>query len=54
MRDLDSEQKGKLIKEALLLIDKLSKINIENDKDDLEDIIEKAVKITKNKHWKLY
>jgi len=62
-------EKAKIIKEALKIVDKLSKsdlldcdvdtnensININDfDYDELQDLIIKSKKLTKNRVWKLY
>lgn len=51
----EEQEKVKLIKDALVIIDKLGKLDI-NDKEDfeiIEDLIKKCNIIKKNKLWKL-
>jgi hypothetical protein len=56
---MEELEKAKLIKDALKIVDKLSKMDADDifanddDREELEDLIEKAQKLTKNKLWKL-
>lgn len=49
------EEKGKLIKEALKLVESLSKLYpyTHSDEEDAEKLVERANKLIKNKYWKL-
>jgi len=51
----ENEEKAKLIKDALLIVDKLSKYDIDDPDDinDVSDLIDNAKRLTRNKHWKL-
>jgi hypothetical protein len=57
MNDVEAHEKSKLIKEALKIVDELSKYDFDDmddyEKEKLETLIEKAKKITKSRHWKL-
>ena len=51
----ENEQKADLIKKALIIVDKLAELDVD-DKDDTEDIydlIEEANKLKKDRFWKL-
>ena len=49
MKDFESIEKGKLLKEVLMIVDKLGDLDI----NEIEDLIEKSMKLKKNKYWKL-
>lgn len=53
----ESRTKANLIKDAIKIVDKLATIDIDDmtgyDKDNLEELIEKAIKLKKNRLWKL-
>jgi len=53
----DSRKTANLIKEALKIVDKLATYDIDDmssyDKETLEDLIEKAKKMKKDRLWKL-
>ena len=46
-------EKARLIKEGLLLVDKLADLDIDVDKDDIEELIENANKLKRNSLWRL-
>jgi|JFJP01.1.fsa_nt_gi CO dehydrogenase/acetyl-CoA synthase beta subunit len=51
----DEKDIAKILKDALTIVDKLATLDI-TDKDDheeLEELIEKAQKLSKNRLWKL-
>jgi archaellum biogenesis ATPase FlaH len=50
------KEKAELIKNALLIVDKLSKFEAYDYEDsrELEDLFEKAKKLTSNSLWKLH
>lgn len=52
-----SRDKAKLIKDALKIVDELAEYDIDDmsgyDKENLEELIDNAIKIKKNRHWKL-
>ena len=52
----EEQEKAKLIKDALQLIDELGKLHpydAPTDEEDVEILIEKAKKLTRNRLWKL-
>ena len=49
----DNLQKTNLIKEALKIVNELAKLDIHDDKDDVENLIDKAEKLTKHRLFKL-
>lgn len=55
----DDRATGELLKESLKIVDKLSKIDVddisinEDEKDKLDELIEKAKKLTKSRLWNL-
>ena len=50
----DSQEKGRLLKESLKIVDKLSDYDIDDfDVDDLEDLIKRARNLKRNRLWKL-
>jgi len=55
----DEKEKAEIIKSALKIVDKLGKMDVDDishnddDMDELEELIEKAKKLTKNRLWKL-
>lgn len=52
----EAEEKAKLIKDSLKIVDELSKLHpydAPTDEEDVEILIEKANKLTHNRHWKL-
>ena len=53
----EETNKARLIKEALKIVDALSKYDIDDmssyDKENLEELIDKAKKLTKDRLWKL-
>jgi len=59
MADTDSKQTAELLKDSLRIVDKLAKMDADDifanddDREELEDLIEKAKKLTKNRLWKL-
>jgi hypothetical protein len=56
---MEELEKAKLIKNALKIVDELSKMDADgifandDEMEALEDLIEKAKKLTKNRLWKL-
>ena len=55
----DEKETAEILKESLRIVDKLSKMDVDDishnddDMDKLEELIEKANKLTKNRLWKL-
>lgn len=53
----DSKNKARLIKEALKIVDALAKYDIDDmssyDKETLEELIDKAKKLKKDRLWRL-
>jgi predicted DNA-binding protein (MmcQ/YjbR family) len=56
----DDRQTADLLKDSLKIVDKLAKMdaddifaNDDDDREELEDLIEKAKKLTKHRLWKL-
>lgn len=52
MADLDARDKARLIKEALKIVDELADCDI-TDLPDIEDLIDKAEKLKRDRNWKL-
>lgn len=56
---MEGLEKAKLIKDALKIVDELAKMDADDihhnddDAEALEELIEKAQKLTKNRWWKL-
>lgn len=55
MADKDSQEIAKILKESLKIVDDLAKIDYDfyEDGEEVEDLIEKAKKLAKNRLWKL-
>lgn len=57
MKDIESLEKGKLLKEALKIVDQLARLQSNEDdmidKEELLDVIALAKKLKKNRHWNL-
>ena len=55
----EDHEKATLLKDSLKIVDKLSKMDADDifanddDREDLEDLIEKAKKLSKHRLWKL-
>ena len=54
----EAREKAQLIKDALKLVDDLGKLTIsdpmtDDDYDDVDDFIDRAKKLKKNRWWKL-
>ena len=55
----DERETAKILKEALTIVDKLAKMDADDifanddERDELENLIEKAKKLTKNRLFKL-
>ena len=50
----EEQEKAKLIKDALKIVDELGKLYYEStNEQDAEILIGKAYKLTKSRHWKL-
>lgn len=53
----EERNKARLIKDALKIVDELAKYDIDDmssyDKENLEELIEKAKKLKKDRLWKL-
>lgn len=55
----DEKETAEILKESLTIVDKLAKIDIddiqhdEDSADELDELIEKAKKLVKNRLWKL-
>jgi hypothetical protein len=55
----DEKETAELLKESLRIVDKLAKMDIDDihhnddDREELEELIEKAQKLTKHRLWKL-
>ena len=52
MADLDARDKARLIKEALKIVDELAEFDI-TDLPDIEDLIDRAEKLKRDRNWKL-
>ena len=59
MVDTNSRQTAELLKESLKVVDRLAKMAVDDifanvdDKEELEDLIDKAKKLTKSRLFKL-
>ena len=59
MVDIDSKQTAEILKDSLKIVDKLAKMDADDifanddDREELENLIEKAKKLTKHRLWKL-
>jgi hypothetical protein len=59
MADKDSQEIAKILKESLKIVDDLAKMDADgifendDDREELELLIEKAKKLAKNRLWKL-
>ena len=55
----DDRQTAEVLKESLKIVDKLGKMNADDifanddDREELEDLIEKAKRLSKSRLWKL-
>jgi hypothetical protein len=55
----EAEEKAKLIKDALKIVDRLKKFDIDDlmrhneGMDELNELIEESKKLTKSRHWRL-
>lgn len=55
----DEKETAELLKDSLRIVDKLAKMDADDifanddDREELEDLIEKAKKLTKHRLWKL-
>ena len=55
----DEKETAELLKEALRIVDKLAKMDADDifanddDREELEDLIEEAKKLTKHRLWRL-
>ena len=55
----DEKETAKVLKEALIIVDKLAKMDADDifanddDREELEDLIDKAKKLSKHRLWKL-
>lgn len=55
----DEKETARILKESLTIVDKLAKMDADDifanddDREELEDLIEKAKKLTKHRLWKL-
>ena len=55
----NEKEKAELLKSALKIVDELAKMDADDifanddDREELEDLIEKAKRLTKNRLWKL-
>jgi hypothetical protein len=55
----DNRQTAEILKDSLKIVDELAKMDADDifanddDREELEDLIEKAKKLTKNRLWKL-
>lgn len=45
----DNLQKANLIKDALKIVDKLATLDVHEDRDEIEDLIDKAEKLKRNR-----
>ena len=52
----ESFRKGELLKKSLKIVDELGKLDPDDygENDDLVKLINDAIKLKKNKYWKLY
>lgn len=59
MKDTNSRQIAEILKDSLKIVDKLAKMDADDifanddDREELEDLIETAQRLTKNQLWKL-
>jgi hypothetical protein len=59
MVNTENRETAELLKDSLKIVDKLAKMDIDDihhnddDREELEDLIEKAKKLTKHRLWKL-
>ena len=59
MTDIESLEKGKLLKEALKIVDELATCSFEDDDDlihcydDLYDLVKRSKALKRNRFWKL-
>lgn len=55
----DEKETAKILKDSLTIVDELAKMDADDifanddDREELEDLIEKAKKLTKHRLWKL-
>ena len=55
----ESIEKGKILKEALKIVDELAKCGFEDDDDlihiydELDDLVKRAKTLKRNRYWKL-
>ena len=51
----EEQEKAKLIKDALKIVDELGKLHpyVFADEEDVEILVEEANKLTKSRHWRL-
>lgn len=49
----ENTEKAKLLKSSLKIIDELGNLDISGDLDEINDLIDKAKKLKKNRYWKL-
>lgn len=47
------KEKSKLIKNALKLVDKLAEMGVDDNRDEIDELIEKSRKLKRNSLWKL-
>jgi hypothetical protein len=50
---LDNMQKANLIKDALKIVDELATLDIHDDRDEVDELIDKAIKLKRHRLWKL-
>jgi len=53
MKNFESLEKGKILKESLIIIDKLADYNIDDNIEEIENLIVKAKILKKNRLFKL-
>ena len=53
MSDNDNLNKAALIKKALVLVDKLGGLDIKDDYELVDELVDEAAKLKKDRLWKL-
>jgi hypothetical protein len=52
MDKYEAREKARIIKEALMIVDKLADIDYD-EYEEMQELIDKATKLKKNRFWKL-
>jgi hypothetical protein len=53
MENTEANIKGKLIKDALIIVEKISKFDSDEYDDEISLLISEAKKLSRNRFWKL-